>query len=480
MSMEQAKSHVGELSNFCRRHTSPLREQPMAHLCFLLYWFWQIEILQDPGAFAEADVIGTIPIARVAILAAGAIAYLVMWLGYRKVNALAERRWCLPAATFGMFLGSLLFFCPLPMGASIHASLKVCGACLMGLGSSLFLVEMGRLFAQLGPYCALTAGAFGAAGGSLLYFISSSAPSLCEYIMLSLAPVAALVCLKRSRSRFPKNALFGHGMSSTLRFPWRYVITCLIHGLSLGTMAALLLKDDGANSSLICMAAYFTCFAVIAITTVVAKLDYSRLVYQVGFPLVGFSFLIYSFLSGTSEVSSFVFSVGYCFMYVIVSSVNTYFSNCLECPPMWIVALTTFFLLAGQSTSFVGVALCLERGLSAALVSCSLAFLMPVAALLLFDKKQLLSGWGAFSIVEKEASESELLLRRVSSRYGLSRREGQVCSLLFKGYNKKTISQELGVSEETVKTHIGKVYRKLMIHSQQELIRLIEDEDKAV
>ena len=38
------------------------------------------------------------------------------------------------------------------------------------------------------------------------------------------------------------------------------------------------------------------------------------------------------------------------------------------------------------------------------------------------------------------------------------------------------ISQELGLSEETVKTHMGNVYRKLGIHSQQELIDLVEAE----
>ena len=53
-------------------------------------------------------------------------------------------------------------------------------------------------------------------------------------------------------------------------------------------------------------------------------------------------------------------------------------------------------------------------------------------------------------------------------------REAEVFALLVQGKTKRSISREVVLSENTVKTHIGKIYRKLGIHSQQELIHFVE------
>lgn len=48
-----------------------------------------------------------------------------------------------------------------------------------------------------------------------------------------------------------------------------------------------------------------------------------------------------------------------------------------------------------------------------------------------------------------------------------------------RGRNKRYISEQLDVAEETVKTHMGNLYRKLLVHSQQEIIDLVEAERSA-
>lgn len=51
-----------------------------------------------------------------------------------------------------------------------------------------------------------------------------------------------------------------------------------------------------------------------------------------------------------------------------------------------------------------------------------------------------------------------------------------MAELLFRGRNKKRISEDLGLAEETIKSHMANIYRKLLVHSQQELIDLVEEE----
>lgn len=62
----------------------------------------------------------------------------------------------------------------------------------------------------------------------------------------------------------------------------------------------------------------------------------------------------------------------------------------------------------------------------------------------------------------------------VANRYLLSRRETEVLFFLAKGHNATSIQEQLYISEGTTKTHIRHIYRKLDIHSQQELIQIVE------
>lgn len=57
---------------------------------------------------------------------------------------------------------------------------------------------------------------------------------------------------------------------------------------------------------------------------------------------------------------------------------------------------------------------------------------------------------------------------------GLTPREMDVLELLARGYSTPTIAETLYISENTVKVHTRNLYRKLDIHSKQELITIVE------
>lgn len=64
----------------------------------------------------------------------------------------------------------------------------------------------------------------------------------------------------------------------------------------------------------------------------------------------------------------------------------------------------------------------------------------------------------------------------VAEQCGLTRREREVFELLAKGRNAASIEKTLVISNHTVKSHMLNIYRKLGIHSHQELIDSIEEE----
>ena len=63
----------------------------------------------------------------------------------------------------------------------------------------------------------------------------------------------------------------------------------------------------------------------------------------------------------------------------------------------------------------------------------------------------------------------------IADCYMLSRRETEVMFLLAKGHNAAFIQDKLCISKSTAKTHINHIYRKLDIHTQQELLNMVED-----
>ena len=62
----------------------------------------------------------------------------------------------------------------------------------------------------------------------------------------------------------------------------------------------------------------------------------------------------------------------------------------------------------------------------------------------------------------------------VANTYMLSAREQEVLFYLAKGYNAALIQEKLYISEGTAKTHMRHIYRKLDIHTQQDLMRVVE------
>lgn len=68
----------------------------------------------------------------------------------------------------------------------------------------------------------------------------------------------------------------------------------------------------------------------------------------------------------------------------------------------------------------------------------------------------------------------ESLCREATGAYNITQRELDVVVYTYRGYSAKKIAETLIVSESTVKAHLSHVYRKLGIHSKQELIALID------
>ena len=70
-------------------------------------------------------------------------------------------------------------------------------------------------------------------------------------------------------------------------------------------------------------------------------------------------------------------------------------------------------------------------------------------------------------------ANDEALFDGIAEEFGLTKRERETAYLFFKGYSTKRIAELHFVSLNTTQSHLRSTYRKMGIHSRQDLIDLV-------
>lgn len=83
-------------------------------------------------------------------------------------------------------------------------------------------------------------------------------------------------------------------------------------------------------------------------------------------------------------------------------------------------------------------------------------------------------GEGAESGSVAAAPSIEECCEAIGEERGLTKRETEIFAMLARGRNGGFIQEHYVISYNTVKTHVKRIYKKLDVHSQQELIDLVE------
>lgn len=133
-----------------------------------------------------------------------------------------------------------------------------------------------------------------------------------------------------------------------------------------------------------------------------------------------------------------------------------------------VVGLSTGFY---DAVSIIWVAWFFSLGVMSNAAVLLVAFVLVMLVIWLIDR-----GGGE----ERPATPPELIVDRrgeIAERAGLSPRETEVFMMLAQGRSRAFISEELVLSEGTVKTHISHIYTKLNVHGRQEMFDLLLAED---
>lgn len=368
-----------------------------------------------------------------------------------------------------------------------HWVVYVFGWVLIACGTALFRVEMDRMLGWFGATKAL----YVVTSGSAILAVV-----LAGYLLLPAAvaqgfacalPLAASLLLNKEVRSLPRRSYFSVNEGLALPIPWQFVLTSLMQGvvsgvfyggLAVGALSGAACVQDG--EPLLVGASYLVGAGSVLAVCCLAKFDFNRLIYKVGFPMLAVSLVLLALAPGLGEAAGTLYRAAAVFTDLVLWSLGAYIIKDMGMPACWIASLPGAALFCGTSL-----------GAACAVAACSFApttmfglvempllaaCLLLVASLFLLSERNMRSGWGTFRIGTDAGPDDDLdaAVALLAGEMGLTAREADVVGAFARRMTRKEVAEALCVGDETVKTHLRGIYRKTDVHGQDELVSLVE------
>lgn len=475
-----------ERSLVLHRLAESIVARPFLLAALTLYWTWVNMAFQGPLFFPSVALTsGAVFPSWIGPVAVSALAYFTLGMLFKRTNVVFRQRWYIGAIATVMAGGASLSYawielCGAQLAEPLGIGLYALGSLGIGLGTACLLIEWGRVFGYLGPREVLFHGIVAMLLSALLICLLSFLPVTFGQMLFVAIPVPLALCWYRAMRSFPRKTLFDHGMDAVLRTPYKFLITALLHGLALGVLlGSTVLYADEASTILLNALSFVVAALLLFLTAVFVKMDFNHLIYQVGFGIMATGALLVALFGNAPAVGQAVQFVGFCYVHLIMWGLCSYLTKTFDLPATWVVAWPTCCLMLGQLIGGGAAGLLMQQeqaGHWMQVMATVVSFALLMAALLMMSNRNLTTGWGIAQpggTVRPDGS-IDAAVQVLVVENAITPREADTLALLARGRNRKHISEELVVSEETVKSHASSLYHKLGVHAQQDLIDLVE------
>lgn len=304
-------------------------------------------------------------------------------------------------------------------------------------------------------------------------------------IMMAINPLIILYCLRTST--LVRNVAQPVKAEEKQKFPRILFFTisaaCIMEGV-VATIDCVNMSDE--LKAVVFSLGYVASALVVFLVLFYKRDNYNNVIFKICFPImtIGVSFFVFE-NAGALNVGSFIFLIGRQLFVATISALIVYMVRYLgsDC------YLLTFGTVVGAMTGvFIGSVLSQMFGILSSDGFIPPAFLLYLVLGLMFVAIYLMSAsniktrWGMITIDDSDES-SELTFEQISlmlaEKWGLTKRESEIVGLLIKGRDGQAIAERLFISEGTVKVHVRNIYKKMDIHSKQDLIDIVETSERS-
>lgn len=454
---------------------------------FALLFLWTWLFLQDSFIYTTLSELADSPFLHPWSFATGAFvaAFVIIGLVSKNLDFSFKDKRVLAAIAAVMILGAVFIVQACSFSSPYRVAAALSGGVLVGAATPLFYLEFVRIYLKMNLKEIIIIGSCGTIAASLLYYLLFLLPLYVSSYVLLVFPFGMLFCLLITK-RGEATALRERPQTKEkLYIPWKLNATALVHGIGFGVGRwALVHFQEGSwlthSDNLMYVLGYMVAACILVGIAALMRRSFDVLIYKIGFPILGLGTLLLT-IGFLQPVGSFVAALGFRFVDILIWSLVVYLTIAKKVPLGWLVGWSTACLYLGFTFGYfiVDVFSVFSGSVPIQTIIAFVALFILFAALIMTSTKNESQAWGSLK------PSDDFLLRpffdraveSLSKKTLLTGRQKDVFALLAKGKSKKDIATELYLSQETVKVHARNIYKKLGVHSQQELIAATELEE---
>lgn len=431
--------------------------------------------------------VNVLPAARECSSFAGVLTMFVLaWLSYKHAEKISKRVWS--AVAVGMFLaGMALVFVALWIGSP---QLLVVGAVVRSIASRWCVVVAGLQLCALGGKSCMSAIAVAYLANYALRYFVGALPDMIVLCFLAAIPLAQLAlsyrdaepCFAAMREVPSANVASLVQPASFLPFSHRLFVAIFLFRAAYGFAIAYGATEGNPQQAFLSVIP----LAFVAVFLALPQLPRADVLYQVAALFVVSGLISALVFTGTIDApgslpNGLLYAGSECFdvlMWFVLASVGA--RN----------PANAFMVFAwGRGTSSLGILAGTSFGHATNFSSDPFATSLWIAVVLFvfvalnftvlerFSFQKVIDGVQKTEPVEPQLVQVaglDELCAIAAKRYRLTPRETEIMELLAHGRNGPFIQEKLVISRNTIKTHVSNIYAKMGVHSQQELIDLVE------
>lgn len=439
-------------------------------------FFISLQAGLNSGAFATFAAYGAVAIGVVAFLFAKRT---------RVEKLLQEKRWLVPALSVAASLGAALLLAPLQGDSAALWAARLCASAVPIFWFIAVTFAWGRVIIQESGRRGMLIAVLSFAIGIAITFCSMLPSPIGNTVMI-LTPIAAsalwwlasdaneeplgsnrLADLKNAQiptfvicGLFLCGAAFAHDFANysdslSITSPFTQASALLTSATCAALLSvALLVSSRSDNADRMFIVAWstlaITFFGCLFATALGLFAPAQQAGSILGAVFMGFKLLLWIFTTNVARNSQ-------------ISSTTAFSVLCLPLNMLMLIIIGTVLPVMLQFGESAVAASTQEifLALAFALIAAAFVFFIryaPTATEVVLDSAKSTTNYEALS--------------EVARKRGLTARETEIALLVSQGYSAKTIAEMLYVSPETIRTHTKRIYRKLGVHSKDDVIKL--------
>lgn len=465
------------------------RENPTAWLGLSSLFLWTWAYFQDSFIYSEigSSSASSISMPWAIIVISFVVVFFTMGFVSRRVDFSFQHRKLLTVVALAMCASIVMVNLGQTAESGPGAIVFVAGLIMLGAATPILYIEIVRIFLNFGFKSILFSTILASAFAVTFYLMLSLLPHSLSWPCTLAIPLLMLFCLLRSFRKYGVIEQMPQIVDGPTYIPWRLLLTSFFQGTAFSMAQTYLVNAAATDATagealvLVCLVGFLAAALVMLVVIIYFRPDFDSLIYKLGFVCLSFGLLLIS-IAQLRGVGFFLNAFGHRFIDCLIWALVIYLTQSKRVSLNWIAAWPTAALYFGMSVGFLLVTNASNGllGLSAAQIFSVLAVVVLTAAIAFTSSRNIITGWGSIRVSggALERTFSPQALENIQTRFEFSPRQRDVFALLCKGCARREIATQLFLSDETVKVHIHNIYQKTAVHSRQDLLGLIEAEDR--